>query len=95
MSGHGTGLAERVEHEVKCWPPYFEAVASGSKPFEVRKNDRGFQKGDALVLKEWNPNYNYGSGAYTGRAHRCIITYVLAGGVFGIEPGYVVLGLSW
>jgi hypothetical protein len=86
---------ERVEHEVKCWPPYFEAVTSGSKPFEVRKNDRGFQKGDALILKEWNPTYNYGSGTYTGRVHRCIITYVLPGGAFGIEPGYVVLGLSW
>lgn len=95
MSGRETLSDARATHEVKCWPPYFDAVVRGSKPFEVRKNDRGYQKGDALVLREWNPDFNYGSGGYTGQAHRCIITYVLAGPGFGIEAGYVVLGLSW
>ena len=40
-------------HELKIWPQYFDAIASGIKTFEVRKDDRGFAVGDTLVLKEW------------------------------------------
>jgi len=44
-----------VKHELKIWPQYYEAVANGSKTFELRKNDREFQKGDEVVLKEYDP----------------------------------------
>lgn len=76
-------------HELKCWPEYFLAVRDGRKPFEVRKNDRDFRTGDALILREWNPFRE----SYTG--HRCNVdvTYVLHGGQFGIEKGYVVMGI--
>lgn len=43
------------EHTLKVVPPYFEAIADGSKTFEVRKNDRAYQKGDVLRLREWHP----------------------------------------
>ena len=53
-------------HELKIWPQYYQAVADGSKTFEVRKNDRGFQKGDEVVLKEWDPTeMHYGTFGYT------------------------------
>lgn len=39
-----------VEHVLKTLPDYFDAVARGEKTFEVRRDDRGFQKGDILVL---------------------------------------------
>ena len=42
-------------HELKIWPQYYCRVADGSKTFEVRKNDRGFQLGDTVVLKEFDP----------------------------------------
>lgn len=45
-----------MKHELKIWPQYYQAVADGSKTFEVRKNDRGFQKGDIVILNEFNPN---------------------------------------
>jgi accessory colonization factor AcfC len=45
-----------MRHELKIWPQYYARVADGSKTFEIRDNDRGFQPGDTVVLKEWNPN---------------------------------------
>ncbi len=77
-------------HEVKCWTTFFPMVLDGSKPFEVRKNDRHYQVGDTLHLREWSPS----SETYTGRHCYRTISYILAGGQFGIEEGYVVLGLS-
>ena len=37
-------------HVLKTVQPYFEALWSGEKRFEVRKNDRGFEVGDSLCL---------------------------------------------
>jgi hypothetical protein len=42
-------------HELKIWPKFYCRVADGSKTFEVRDNDRGFQPGDVVILKEWDP----------------------------------------
>lgn len=44
-----------MKHTLKIWPQYYSRVADGSKTFEVRNNDRGFQPGDEVVLREWNP----------------------------------------
>lgn len=44
-----------MNHDLKIWPQYYCRVADGSKTFEVRKNDRGFQTGDEVVLREWSP----------------------------------------
>lgn len=77
-------------HTVKIWPTFFPMVQSGAKPFEVRRNHRRYQEGDILLLREWSP----GTEEYTGRETRKLITYVLAGGQFGVEQGYVVLGLK-
>jgi len=43
-------------HKLKIWPQYYCRVADGSKTFEVRKNDRGFQPGDEVILQEWDPD---------------------------------------
>lgn len=58
-------------HELKVWPEYYERLVDGSKTFEVR-NDRGFQTGDTLVLKEWDP----WSCDYTGRETRRIVGFI-------------------
>lgn len=77
-----------MKHELKIWPQYFSAVESGLKTFEVRKNDRGFQAGDSVQLREWNPeideydNDPFGGSmntpkGYTGRRVEFTIGYVL------------------
>jgi hypothetical protein len=77
------------EHELKCWPEYFAAIRRGDKTFEVRKNDRGFKVGDTLWLREWSP-----TRTYTGAHLRVRVTYTLEGPAFGIEVGYIVMGLD-
>lgn len=83
-------------HELKVWPDYFERLLDGSKTFEVRKNDRGYQAGDVLVLKEFQPR-KYGVSLidrYTGRELRRRVGFVAAGTLFGLELGeHVVLSL--
>jgi len=88
-----------MTHELKVWPEYFEAIVDGSKTFEVRRDDRGFQVGDTLVLREWDPNVkeagvDWYAPAYTGRELKREVTYILRGPTFGIEAGYCVVGLS-
>lgn len=43
-----------MKHEVKILPQYFCRVMDGSKTFEVRNNDRGYQPGDEITLKEYD-----------------------------------------
>lgn len=82
-------------HNLKTWPAYWLAVERGDKTFEVRKNDRAFQAGDTLLLEYYDPERR--PDEYEGFSRHPLIrnvTFVLAGGQFGIEPGYVVMGLS-
>lgn len=44
-----------AEHLLKVVPPYFDALVSGAKTFEVRRNDRAYQRGDIMHLREWHP----------------------------------------
>lgn len=85
-------------HELKTHPQYFSMVFAGTKKFEVRKNDRNYQLGDELLLKEFVPKGYYEDGLnddkYTGRILHRRIDYILIGGQFGVEPGYVVMSLS-
>lgn len=44
-----------MKHELKIWPQYYNRVKDGSKTFEIRENDRGFQQGDSVLLREYDP----------------------------------------
>lgn len=84
-------------HELKLHTRYFYSVVDMSKPFEVRKNDRDYKKGDELLLKEFVPKgyfEEWEEEAYTGQICHRVITYVLKGGEYGLEKGYVILGLA-
>lgn len=51
-----TNRGRSMEHTLKIWPQWYSRVLDGSKTFEIRKNDREFQYGDTVILKEWNPD---------------------------------------
>lgn len=84
-----------ARHRLKTWPCYFEPVLSGLKKFEIRNNtDRGFQKGDVVILAEYDPTSYHStdsSGGYTGRTAMGEITYVTN---YAQAPGYVVFGFT-
>lgn len=77
-------------HELKTVPTYFEEVWSGRKTFEIRLNDRNFQVGDTLVLKEWSTVKEI----FTGKAIEAKITHVFLGPAFGLEAGYAILSFN-
>ena len=79
-----------MTHELKVWPQYFEMLLDGRKKFEVRENDRNFQLGDVLTLREFDPDEKrYNAGMCTKK-----VTSILYGPKFGIERGYCVMGLN-
>lgn len=75
-------------HVLKTWPEYFEAVRSGRKRFEYRRDDRGFAEGDVLVLREYNPE----TGLYSGRKLFLAVTYVLRGDF--VPQGWAILSVA-
>lgn len=69
-----------VVHELKTWPTFFEQVLCGDKTFEFRNNDRAYQKGDHIKLREFEFHRNSAEHyKYTGRELLVEITFVLGG----------------
>ncbi len=80
-------------HDIKILPDFADAVYKGEKTFEVRENDRGYQKGDTVsfLVEYTNPCTRFdGTHPLHGKTYK--ITYVLSG--WGIKNGYVVFGIK-
>lgn len=73
-------------HKLKIWPREFKAVKDGLKSFEFRRDDRDYQVGDALLLREWTQ-----VAGYTGRTLETKITYKLDRTDFGLPEGFCIL----
>lgn len=80
-----------MKHELKIDKPYFEAVLSGDKIFEIRFNDRGFQKGDEIILNEIYKGIAGYKNMETGRRWKGVITYVSN---YMQQDNYVVFGIK-
>jgi hypothetical protein len=80
-------------HNLKSWRwVYNDVVATQKKTFEIRKNDRNFSVGDAIIFWEVNDE-----GAETGiKSKPFIITYLLTHEQFpqGIQEGYCAFGIE-
>lgn len=85
------------EHILKTVAGAWDGIASGEKTFEVRRNDRFFQRGDTVVLRKIDdrgyiqtpPGERFGTMDLRFR-----IGWMLQGGQYGIEPGYCVFSLD-
>jgi hypothetical protein len=84
-----------ADHELKVWPEYFSAIKRGDKPFEIRKDDRGYLEGDTLLLREYYPGPDkYSGDEILARVSFCIYGSNAMGFAFGIRPGFVAMGLA-
>lgn len=78
-------------HELKVWPVYYDAIASGRKRFEMRfEFDRTFAEGDVLRLRAYDPI----SQEYMNRPTLvCDVGFILRDG-FGVSPGFACMSIS-
>jgi hypothetical protein len=78
-------------HHLKIHPQYFAAVRAHKKNFEIRKDDRDFEVGDLVVLKEYLPE----TDSYTGQTTIRLITYIVSDiPDMGLKPGFVILSIT-
>lgn len=83
-------MAERARHKLKIKEDFANAIITGDKSFEIRKNDRGFQRGDLIefvVVDDKGVAYQHKIDEYLYR-----INYVMNG--YGLKNGYVVFGIE-
>jgi hypothetical protein len=79
-----------MTHALKTWPQYMDALLSGAKTFELRKDDRPFDVEDTLLLQEYSP-----TRGYTGEEVKKIVTYILRDAPgFGLKEGYCIIGIK-
>lgn len=82
-------------HRLKVLFKYADAIMNGTKTFEVRKNDRGYEVGDKIVFDVvTNEGYAVGEAArhpLNGAAYR--IDYILDD-FEGLAQKYVALAIS-
>lgn len=79
-----------MTHYIKIREEFADAVYSGDKHFEVRLNDRGYQKGDYVVFSVVDKN----GFILDHKLNKCTyeITFVLSG--WGIEKDHVVFNIE-
>ena len=85
-------------HELKTDPLVFDDVVEGRKPFEIRKDDRGFEWGDVLKLRKTkHTGAEMAAGApleYVGPPLYVYVTYILRGPIYGLADGWVILAIK-
>lgn len=82
------------KHQLKTVAPHFQLLWDKKKTFEIRKDDRNFQVGDLLFLREYDVNSDI-NGGYTGRCHIEKISHILRDAPeYGLAPGYCIISFE-
>ena len=88
-----------MHHKLKCDGPKFRATLLGQTPYEIRFNDRNYQVGDRITLREtlhtgeeMKEGRNGLPGKpliYTGWEQDRTVTHVLD--TYGLQKGWAIL----
>jgi DNA-directed RNA polymerase subunit E'/Rpb7 len=81
-------------HELKILSSFIRPILDRSKTFEIRENDRGFQKGDRVQFKVVSDDWTRKNSSIVREFEQKVfeITYVING--WGLKDGFVVFGIS-
>jgi len=83
-------LEKNHAHELKCYPGEFEAIDSGRKTCELRRDDCGYMVGHRLLLREFDSETGY-----SGRWLFVTVEHIIrAWDRAGMEGGYVVMSIK-
>jgi hypothetical protein len=80
-------------------PEVFQAVVDGIKTYEIRKDDRGFDVRDTVILCETqHTGAEMAAGApliYTNRRSKEMrVTHILRGPCYGLLEGWAILSIK-
>lgn len=75
-------------HDLNLNYLFFPSALDGTKGFEIRFNDRGFDIGHYLRLWELK------DGVRTGRWVMELVTFILRDTKYGMQDGYVVMATT-
>lgn len=88
-------LSGKQIHYLKCWPEHYQDITHGHKTHEIRVNDRDYQVGDLLVLREYKPQP---AGIFTGKYLVVKVTHMTTSeqmqSLFGIDSNLVVMSFE-
>lgn len=76
-------------HVLKIEREHFMALNLGLKAYEIRYNDRNYQNGDYLLLREWDRVSN----TYSGKEIMVRVKHILEG-FEGLQKDFVILSLN-
>ena len=76
-------------HYIKLNQNFAEAIRCGDKTFEIRKNDRGYQKGDRVIFQAVNNEGLTVSDPINREVYE--ISYLLHG--WGLQDGFCVFSI--
>ena len=79
-------------HELKILSDYTNAIVAGDKTFEIRENDRGFQKGDFIKFRVTDKTGISNNYLHPINNKLYEITFVLS--EWGIKNGFVALAIK-
>lgn len=80
-----------MRHEIKIKESFADAIVGGDKTFEIRYNDRGYQKGDIVIFQCVNNNETFPQSIGHNINYMVFeIDYVLSG--YGLKEGFCVFG---
>ena len=84
-----SSVQDRQVHVLKTWPEMYEAVETGRKTVELRRDDRGYRVGDFLLLHCYDPETD------EFRPFRLVreVTHIVKGGAWGLQLGFVAMSL--
>ena len=92
-------MKKQTVHELKTDPEVFQSVKNELKRFEIRKNDRNFNVGDILLLRETTYSGEQIKNEmkpleYTGDSIQCFVDYILHGPIYGLSDEWVIMSIT-